>query len=244
MNEPQTFVDLQDAGNAQAQLILQAIARHADWDTGSCYPSQTALARMAKCNERTIRRYLSKLESDGLIVREERRKDNGAQMSDLITLNGYAEWIIALREGGKVAKPKAVKHYEGADNLTTPPADNLSAPPGHLLSAPPGQQVSAYKEPSLNNQNNKSAQAREVSKSGLGSEVKASPQFTITPSDPQWRFWIDHIRESSPAKADDAEAAGSLIAAGSRWPDKGRLVSIPNATLTQRSKAMTGENAA
>ena len=71
MNEPQTFVDLQDAGNAQAQLILQAVARHADWNTGQCYPSQDALAIMAKCTSRTVRAYLAKLEADGFIKREE-----------------------------------------------------------------------------------------------------------------------------------------------------------------------------
>jgi hypothetical protein len=240
MNEPQTFVDLQDAGNAQAQLILQAIARHADWDTGSCYPSQTSLARMSKCNERTIRRYLGKLESDGLITREERRKDNGAQMSDLITLSGYAEWIKALREGGNVSKPKAVKQYEGADNLTTPPADNLTSGDGHMLSAPPGQQVSANKEPSLNNQNNKSAQAREVSKSGFGSEGKSVASFELTPNDPQWRFWMDYFRENKSAKADEAEAAGKIFVSG-KWPDKGKLLHIPTKGISERSKAMAGD---
>lgn len=240
MNEPQTFVDLQDAGNAQAQLILQAIARHADWDDGSCYPSQTALARMAKCDERTIRRYLRKLQDDGLITCEERRKTNGAQQSNLITLKGYAEWIKALREGGNVSKPKAVKQYEGVDNLTAPPADNLTSGDGHMLSAPPGQQVSANKEPSLNNQNNKSAQAREVSKSDF--EVKrAVAQFELTPSDAQWRFWMDYFQANNQAaKAEQAEAAGKIYVTG-KWPDKGKLLHIPTKGISERSKAMAGD---
>lgn len=171
MNEPQTYVDLQDAGNAQAQLILQAIARHADWNTGQCYPSQDAIAKMAKCSVRTVRSYLAKLESDGFIDRETRRKDNGAVQSDLITLIGYQEWITALREGGKVAKPKETSRYEQPAKLAGGEAENLAGPPGKLLAGPPGKQVAANSEPSLNNHGTKSAQAREDFKSGFGSEV-------------------------------------------------------------------------
>lgn len=170
MNEPQTYVDLQDAGNAQAQLILQAVARHADWNTGQCYPSQDAIAKMAKCSVRTVRSYLSKLESDGFIAREERRKENGAVQSDLITLVGYKEWITALREGGKVAKPKETQRYEQPANLAGGEAANLAGGPGTLLAGPPGKQVAANREPSLNNHGTKSAQAREGFKSGFGSE--------------------------------------------------------------------------
>lgn len=170
MNEPQTYVDLQDAGNAQAQLILQAIARHADWNTGQCYPSQDAIARMAKCSVRTVRNYLSRLESDGFIERQERRKDNGAVQSDLITLVGYEEWITALREGGKVAKPKETPRYEQPANLAGGDAAKLAGAPGKHASGPPGKQVAANREPSLNNHGTKSAQAREDFKSGFGSE--------------------------------------------------------------------------
>lgn len=172
MNEPQTFVDLQDAGNAQAQLILQAIARHADWNDGTCYPSQEALGKMAKCTARTVRTYLAKLQADGFISREERRKDNGAKQSDLITLVGYSEWINALRDGGKVQKPKAIQRYEQAENLSASQEENLSAPPGKHASAPPGKQLSANKGTSLNNHRTKNALAREGSNFDLGSEGK------------------------------------------------------------------------
>jgi hypothetical protein len=239
MNEPQAFVDLQDAGNAQAQLILQAIARHADWDDGSCYPSQTALARMAKCDERTIRRYLRKLEGDGLITCEERRKDNGAQQSNLITLNGYAEWIKALREGGNVSKPRAVKQYDGVDNLSAPPVDNLSGDGGHILSGGGGQQESANKGTSLNDQNNKSAQAREnnfVSRS----EGKPMASFELTPLDPQWRSWMKFFFDAGNGKAEEAEAAGKIFVTG-KWPETGKLLHIPAKGISERSKAMAGD---
>ena len=188
MNEPQTYADLQDAGNAQAQLILQAIARHADWNTGQCYPSQDALAVMSKCTARTVRSYLAKLESDGFITRQERRKDNGAKQSDLITLVGYEMWITSLREGGNVAKPKATQRYEQAESLSGSQAEDFSAPPGKLLSAPPGKQASGNNKPSLNVKRTKDARAREDFKTGF--EVRGGGfQITKTNNPDELAAW-------------------------------------------------------
>ena len=240
MNETLTFVDLHDAGNAQAQLVLYAIARHANWDTGRCWPGQTVLARMSKCSERTLRTYLKKLEADGLIKIDERRDEHGARQSDLITLVGYETWIKALRDGGKVEKPKQINAYAQPENIAGCLPENSDDLP-EKNGGPTGKQVAAYKEPSLNNQLELDARARESSKIGVSSEVKSVAQFEITPRDPQWSTWIAHLRETDPDKATDAEASGSLTAAGSRWPDKGRLVFVQKATLSQRSKAMTGD---
>lgn len=173
-HEPQTFVDLQDAGNAQSQLILQAIARHANWDTGVCFPSVSTLARMGKCSDKTVRRHLKALQADKFITITEMRYENGSQASSEFTLVGYAEWIAANRSGGMVEKPRKAKRYKVADAApercetdgqidhlqngentndggeNVPEAEagqqivNLTTPPGHLLTTPPGQQVSIY----------------------------------------------------------------------------------------------------
>lgn len=127
MHETLAWADLQDCGNAQAQLILLAIARNADWNTGICETSQSTLSQMAKCCDRTIRRYLSKMEQDGLISREERRDERGYVKCDRLTLVGYSEWVSTIRKGGTVESPKAIKPYHPADNLSGSPADNLSA---------------------------------------------------------------------------------------------------------------------
>lgn len=131
-HEPQTFCDLQDTGNAQSQLILQAIARHADWDTGEGFPSVKTLARMAKCSEKTARRHIAKLEADGFIEQEARyRKDDGGRSSNLIRLSEYKKWIEANRKGGRVNKPRTAKRYDtppGQDDQT--PLVNVTTPPG------------------------------------------------------------------------------------------------------------------
>jgi hypothetical protein len=243
MNETLTFADLQDAGNAQAQLVLYAIARNVDWETGEGYPKQATLARMAKCCPRTLRTYLRKLADDGLIEVSERKRDDGGQSSNLIRLVGYAEWIGANRSGGSVRTPKAVKKY------TQPPQANIATgegeiadPHGNDIASPPGNMVATLNDPSLDHKSIKDARDR-AQVGNVCSEVKASPRFEITPNDAQWKAWLDHLRETAPDKLADAEAAGRLTATGSKWPDKGKLVYVPSATLTQRSKAMQGDAA-
>jgi hypothetical protein len=110
MNETLTYADLQDAGNAQAQLVLYAIARHVDWDTGEGYPEADdachngqvhAPARCApilrNCRPMTASFRTERTSSDD---------DGHGQSSNLITLVGYAEWIAANRSGnGSVKSP-------------------------------------------------------------------------------------------------------------------------------------------
>jgi hypothetical protein len=173
-HEPQTFVDLQDAGNAQSQLILQAVARHANWDTGACFPNVRTLARMAKCSDKTVRRHLARLAVDGIIaVERDRYGRNGAQTSNVIRLIGYAQWIAANRNGGTVARPRHARRYDdralGHNDGPTPgqpdqggPVDNvgdMTKAPGRIVTRPPGQQVTSH-ESSSNNLLNRSARVR------------------------------------------------------------------------------------
>jgi len=170
--EPLTWADLQDTGNAQSQLVLIAVARHADWDAGTCYPSVRAIADMAKCSEKTARRHLKQLKTDGFIELSERFAESGERTSNLITLVGYAEWVITLRAGGGVARPKRAKRYRDDDlpdvedaqpetnpeGCETPPPPgqsdqgppvNLTRAPGHVLTRAPGHLVTRAKEHSL-----------------------------------------------------------------------------------------------
>lgn len=175
-HEPQTYVDLQDTGNAQSQLLLYAVARHADWDTGICYPRVAVLARMGKCSDKTARRHLSKLELDGFIVTEERQREDGSQGANKIVLVGYAEWIKANRDGGNVAKPRKAARYDRAPSQQNGPGqsdqggsqqedqgpgqndqggaldnltrgpDEMTGGPGQQVTGGPGQQVTSPKE--------------------------------------------------------------------------------------------------
>lgn len=114
-SETQAWADLQDCGNAQSQLVLQALARHADWDTGFCCCRASTLARMAKCSVKTTRRHLKRLEADGVIAIKDQHRDDGSQGANKYLLLGYAEWISANRLGGKVPKPRRAGRYAEAD---------------------------------------------------------------------------------------------------------------------------------
>lgn len=164
----QAFVDLIDAGDAQDQLILNALVRFADWRTGVAYPKYNTLAELAKCSRRTVQRRLRQMNGD-LITLDERfdEQGSGRQTSNEITLVGYADWFAAVSAGGIVRKPKKLKKRrtppgqsdqgaEASAGATPPgqvdqgdPLDTLSTGPGHQVSTPPGQLVSTL-EPSLN----------------------------------------------------------------------------------------------
>ena len=87
-SEPQTWADLQNTGNAQSQLLLQAIARHADWDTGECHVRYERLGRMGKCSTKTVQRHIRQMESDGFIERIARTRDDGSQGANTLRLVG------------------------------------------------------------------------------------------------------------------------------------------------------------
>lgn len=232
MNEPQTFADLQDAGNAQAQLILQAIARHANWDTGICWPGDEALAKMAKCSVRTVQTYLGKLEQDGLISRKDQRSTRGTKLPRVITLVGYEVWISALREGGKVAKPKAVGKYEQPPaNLSGGPPANSAVTTGKLSAVTTGKQ-SAGQERLTNNQLNKSEGSNSILKSEVGFQLtKAEHPEQIA----AWRRYADLVGgQKNRFIVRMIDDHGACLVPSMMPPEVG---------LTEKSKRMSGEAA-
>jgi hypothetical protein len=245
--ETLAWADLQDTGDAQTQLVLIAIARHANYDTGEAWPSQEQIADMAKCSVRTVRRHLDKLEADGLIERSERRRDNGGKSTDLITLVGYAEWVGALREGGNVKAPKKVKSPE--DNLAgraSNPSDNLAGGTGQQVSGGTGQQVSAISEHLLEQLNESSAPER-ASDKGARAPVAPKPvaAVSIRQGESAFAAWIEHLKKiGRDDLATDARDAGEMLVSR-RWPNEGDMpLSIPQPKgLSDVSKRMIGEPA-
>lgn len=220
-NEPLTWADLQDTGDAQTQLVLIAIARHANYDTGECWPSQDQLASMAKCSVRTVRRHLDKLESDGFITRAERRKDNGGKSTDMTTLVGYQVWVSALRDGGTVKAPKKVRNQE--DNLagrTPHEAANLAGGTGQHVSGGTGQQVAATdNEPSLEQSNELRARERASDKDARAPVAqKPAAAVVVRSGEASFTAWIEHFKRlGRDDLASDARDAGEMTVT-QRWP--------------------------
>ncbi len=73
-------------GSANRKLVLLLLADYADanWST---FVGQERLAAEADMSKRTVQRILTDFEADGLIRREERRRDDGYRTSDRIYIN-------------------------------------------------------------------------------------------------------------------------------------------------------------
>ena len=83
----------QDPGDPGAKFVLVALADFAD-EVGSCYPSQSTLARMTGQSDRTVRRHLKAMEKSGLIRRERRFGAGGSRTSD--------RYVLALSTPGQI----------------------------------------------------------------------------------------------------------------------------------------------
>lgn len=68
-----------------AKYVLITLAKHGDWDTFDCYPSQAYLAQLTGLSERCVRDSLSALEAEGFI-RRTKRNQGACRQPDLIDL--------------------------------------------------------------------------------------------------------------------------------------------------------------
>ena len=66
------------------KVVLIVLANHLNEQTGQCFPSLDRIARHAACNERTVRRAITDLETDGLI-RVERSSGRSAHNYAILT---------------------------------------------------------------------------------------------------------------------------------------------------------------
>lgn len=75
----------QRTGSSTGKVLLMCLANYAD-ENGSCWPSQSTLAKEAELSERAIRKWLKQLEASGFIERRHRHRPDGSRTSDLIRL--------------------------------------------------------------------------------------------------------------------------------------------------------------
>ena len=114
--------------SAGHKLTLLALADYADQEM-SCFPSIATLAQKTSQSERTIQRHISDFEKRGLLEKERRNRDSGADSSNRYFLN---------LEGDTMTP--SPRHHD------TLPPDTVS--PQGVSSCHPN--VNRHKEPSLN----------------------------------------------------------------------------------------------
>ena len=74
-------------GSPLRKLLLTAIARRVEVETGRGFASQADLAHEAECDERSVRRHLNELERQGLIARYRRSFPDGSRAPDGFALD-------------------------------------------------------------------------------------------------------------------------------------------------------------
>lgn len=75
----------QKVGNSTGKAILLMLANYCDAEN-QCFPSQKKLAEECECGLRTITRWLSEFEKNGLLERLHRVRPDGSRTSDEIKL--------------------------------------------------------------------------------------------------------------------------------------------------------------
>lgn len=80
-NQALTLVTERQFGSSSKKLVMLILANYAD-EAWSCFPGQEKIAAEGEMTDRTVRTVLKELEEDGLIRRQERRRDDGYKTSD------------------------------------------------------------------------------------------------------------------------------------------------------------------
>jgi|CXWL01.1.fsa_nt_gi hypothetical protein len=232
MNETLTWADLQDCGNAQAQLILLAIARSADWISGEGYPDIKTIAKRAKCSERTASTYLKRLAADEFIRRIPRKRADGGRTSDMIILVGYSEWYHAIYKGGTVSAPRSIKRYDtpmqdlhgGVENSVDQEAEIAAPPMQVLLHTPHATTFAGPKNVKLTSDSNVSADGRASEGARPPAPKKHLPQFTLTPADSSWDHWMTWLTDHDHREVALAAQEARQLVTVARWPKPGTPV--------------------
>lgn len=80
-----TWAKAQKAGGIGPKAVLMALACRAN-EEGQTWASRSLIAEDLECDAKTISRAFKELEARGLILREERHRNDGSRTSDMISL--------------------------------------------------------------------------------------------------------------------------------------------------------------
>lgn len=141
-------LDLGEAENAAARLLLYVIAENTFNDTFVCRLCQEQLAYEAgRVSDRTVRRHLATLEAARVIIRAGRRDSHGHASNDIIRIRGFKRDY--LMRHGKLRRKFQADILSGRD---APTGQNVRSPADNRCPVASGQQVSGrYKESRTSN---------------------------------------------------------------------------------------------
>lgn len=92
-DEARAWAKRQAVKSIAAKSVLNALAGYADAD-GQAWPKLSTLAEVTGMSQRHVRRQLEKLETDGLLTRDEQYRQSGGNTSNLYTLAIPGEQLV------------------------------------------------------------------------------------------------------------------------------------------------------
>jgi hypothetical protein len=133
--EARVWAKLQDAPCPMSKALLLELAAMSNME-GECWPSMAYLAKMFRVTARSVQRYIAKLREAGLILSEERARENGGQTSNLYRLPLTAPYRFDQAYKGKGAPRDDTSAALPHDTPVVPPHDNPVVPPTTPVSPP------------------------------------------------------------------------------------------------------------
>jgi len=120
-----TWALKQSVRSATHKAVLLVLANRMD-PTGFGWPSQKLVAKESQCSDRTVRRVLADLEADGVLIRNDRRRQNGSYTTDAVQFSMPLDPADNLTAGEPADNLTSGQSDQRSD--TTEPADRLSYP--------------------------------------------------------------------------------------------------------------------
>lgn len=100
-----------------SRLLLVYLADHFNEDTGACFPSQSRLASLMSCSERSIRNYLDELVNAGIISKTFRKGTSLLYKFDKVRQN-LPNSRGQVRQNLPVGSAKSADHLGNSFRLT------------------------------------------------------------------------------------------------------------------------------
>ena len=112
--------------SATHKAVLLALANRLD-PNGFGWPSQKLVAKESQCSDRTVRRVLRDLEADGILVRDDRRREDGSYTTDTVQFAMPMDPADNLAAGQPEDTLSAGYQGKNPNKNNDGPADNLAA---------------------------------------------------------------------------------------------------------------------
>lgn len=110
----------QKTGSTIGKAVLMMLANYADSE-GRCFPSYDRIAEDCECSRRSVITWIDNLEESGLLKKEVRRRKDGTQTSNYITLvTGCSSFTLSAHQSAARSRQSAGDSKQSAAGAPEP----------------------------------------------------------------------------------------------------------------------------